>query len=292
MLSDRSYAYSEAPYGREWWKTATMAILAVNLGVYILQMINDVYLHFPTHKYLALSTVGLSHGYIWQLITFQLLHAGHLHFLFNAIAIFLFGRYTEETLAPNGFWNLIFSAVWRRASPSLLGFLFPQNFGIPVMGASAGICGLIAIFAIMEPDRRIYLYFFLPVPAKYFLYFSVGVAVFFILVPCEPGVAHGAHLGGLLTGVAYVLFFVRKERSLFDWRPYGRIARERELVEAHAKKGPIWKKSSAVNVDELPSSEFISKEVDPILDKISAHGIHSLTSRERQILEAARKKMK
>ena len=59
-----------------------------------------------------------------------------------------------------------------------------------------------------------------------------------------------------------------------------------------AKKGPIWKKSSAISADDLPSSEFISKEVDPILDKISAHGIHSLTTRERQILEAARKKMK
>ncbi|MEW6160504.1 MAG: DUF6576 domain-containing protein [Verrucomicrobiota bacterium] len=42
---------------------------------------------------------------------------------------------------------------------------------------------------------------------------------------------------------------------------------------------------------DLPSDEFISREVDPILDKISAHGIHSLTERERKILEAARAKM-
>jgi hypothetical protein len=188
--------------------------------------------------------------------------------------------------------SYILSGVVGGLLQSLLGFLFPQNFGIPVMGASAGICGLVAIFAIMEPDRLIYLNFFIPVPAKYVLYFSVGVAVFFILVPYDGGVAHGARLGGLLTGVGYVLFFVRRERSLFDWRPYGHIKQERELVEAHAKKSPVWKKSSATTADDLPSAEFISKEVDPILDKISAHGIHSLTSRERQILEAARRKMK
>ena len=45
------------------------------------------------------------------------------------------------------------------------------------------------------------------------------------------------------------------------------------------------------SVIEVPPDEFISREVDPILDKISAHGIHSLTERERQVLEAARSKM-
>jgi hypothetical protein len=43
--------------------------------------------------------------------------------------------------------------------------------------------------------------------------------------------------------------------------------------------------------EELPPAEFISREVDPILEKISAHGIHSLTDQEREILEAARSKM-
>jgi hypothetical protein len=51
-----------------------------------------------------------------------------------------------------------------------------------------------------------------------------------------------------------------------------------------------WKRATP-EAPELPPEEFISKEVDPILDKISQHGIQSLTERERKILEAARKKM-
>ena len=55
----------------------------------------------------------------------------------------------------------------------------------------------------------------------------------------------------------------------------------------------VWPRSkSSSEEEELPPTEFISKEVDPILDKISAHGIHSLTPRERQILEEARAKMR
>lgn len=53
----------------------------------------------------------------------------------------------------------------------------------------------------------------------------------------------------------------------------------------------MWSKRRPPVEEEVPSEEFISKEVDPILDKISAHGIQSLTERERKILEKARSKM-
>ena len=63
---------------------------------------------------------------------------------------------------------------------------------------------------------------------------------------------------------------------------------KRESARAATKRNS---KSPGPNVEELPPAEFISREVDPILEKISAHGIQSLTARERQILEAARSKM-
>jgi hypothetical protein len=80
-----------------------------------------------------------------------------------------------------------------------------------------------------------------------------------------------------------------------DWRfpkiNFRRAPRPRELVNAPA--GSFWKKAKPRPDDEppLPTGDFITKEVDPILDKISAHGIQSLTDRERRILEAARAKM-
>jgi hypothetical protein len=63
-----------------------------------------------------------------------------------------------------------------------------------------------------------------------------------------------------------------------------------ELVRSGGKSDATGRRATP-SPEELPPEEFISKEVDPILDKISAHGIQSLTERERKILDAARKKM-
>jgi hypothetical protein len=74
-----------------------------------------------------------------------------------------------------------------------------------------------------------------------------------------------------------------------DWH-FPRISfRRRPKVFVHTRPSPGWQAQK--ERAELPSEEFISQEVDPILDKISAHGIQSLTERERKILEAARAKM-
>ena len=65
----------------------------------------------------------------------------------------------------------------------------------------------------------------------------------------------------------------------------------RGLAKLQSPKSSFWGRKKNDSDEELPPEEFLSKEVDPILDKISAHGIQSLTARERRILEAAREKM-
>ena len=114
--------------------------------------------------------------------------------------------------------------------------------------------------------------------------FSAIIAIFGIAFP-GGNIAHGAHLGGLLAGLAYVRWFLRSE-----WRlPNVNIFRKPKVF-VHTRQANQWP-IQPINKTDLPSEEFISKEVDPILDKISAHGIQSLTDRERKILEAARAKM-
>ena len=68
--------------------------------------------------------------------------------------------------------------------------------------------------------------------------------------------------------------------------------RSRDLVEAHSLKRNLWQGAKGNSAEDVPAGEFISKEIDPILDKISAQGIHSLTEREKKILEAARARMR
>ena len=88
--------------------------------------------------------------------------------------------------------------------------------------------------------------------------------------------------------MAYIRFDAR--RAAAQWSVFQSRQRKKQLVQA-ASKAIRFRPKAAAPQAEIPSEEFISKEVDPILDKISAHGIHSLTDREKQILEAARAKM-
>jgi len=104
-------------------------------------------------------------------------------------------------------------------------------------------------------------------------------------------VAHAAHLGGILGGLAYLKWRHGLGVPLFSWPRFRRALPRRELVTARSARSSFWRKESSKLADDLPPAEFISREVDPILDKISAHGIQSLTERERKILEAARAKM-
>jgi hypothetical protein len=143
------------------------------------------------------------------------------------------------------------------------------------------------------PHREItlLLFFFIPVSlrARTLLWIVAGVALFGIIIPIGH-VAEAAHLGGIATGLAYIHWIVQGS----GWPSFSRsrpAARPRVLVTAPFPKKPFWQRSKTGEADDLPPAEFISREVDPILDKISQHGIQSLTERERKILEAARNKM-
>jgi membrane associated rhomboid family serine protease len=295
MLDDRPYMRSdyEPPGSPLRLSARASTVLMVSLvAVFVLQQIDLAYLHLPTYDYLPLSTQGLLHGYVWQLLTFQFLHAGILHLGFNLIGLWFFGRYVEDRLGPGRFLTLYFlSGVAGGLLQCLLGLAFPNYFGIPTMGASAGIFGLIAAFCMLEPEGIILMFFVLPMKAKHLLYISAGVALFFIIVPTDPGVAHAAHLGGMLFGVFYIRKGLQWTRGWVDWKSSRRESRREQLLKAAGPKPFKPRRAKPAENPELPSEEFISQEVDPILDKISAHGIQSLTERERQILQAARSRM-
>ena len=105
--------------------------------------------------------------------------------------------------------------------------------------------------------------------------------------------AHAAHLGGLLYGAFYVAKLVRNGGFMRVLPGMPRI----RFVSDGSPKGPAttrrrnWRKPSVVDAAEVAEGDFMSREVNPILDKISEQGIHSLTERERKILDKARSKM-
>jgi membrane associated rhomboid family serine protease len=299
MLEDRDYM--RAPEHKPRRRMAVPVwgiILVVNIVVFCAEFANGPQSVRACFNYGALSLQGLKDGFVWQFLTFQFLHGGLPHLVMNLVALYFFARPVEEAVGKSAFLKLyLFSGIAGGLLQVLLGIWWPRFDG-PLVGASAGLCGLIAAFALLSPDSTFYIGFVLPIPAKYCLPVMIAVSVLFVVIPIPipflngVKVAHAAHLGGTLFGLFYIRHVIHW-RWHWPWRkqPFRFNQPPRQLVSVRVQQTPAWGRPQ-INTDEgLPTAEFISKEVDPILDKISAHGIQSLTERERKILEAARKKM-
>jgi rhomboid family protein len=291
MLEDRYYM--RRPAFRPAW-SATVVLLVANVVAFIIQNVLYSFTSFPVNAYLALSTEGLRHGFVWQLLTFQFMHGGWLHLLLNCWAIYVFGREVEATLGRKSFLALYFSSgVIGGLVQALAGALLGGAFTAPMVGASAGAFGLVAAFAMMYPERPLMLLLFFIIPlnmrAKFLLLFCGLLTVFGLVFPMD-NIAHAAHLGGMLTGIVFVRYAIHWH---WQWPRLPRARRQplRPLVKVPRRTSTLWSQTKAAVDEDLPPDEFLSKAVDPILDKISAHGIQSLTERERRILETAREKM-
>ena len=287
-LADRTYMREDSP--RQGWSFA-IAILVLNVIVFFAEYADGHRSVRTFTEYGALSLDGLKRGFVWQLLTYQFLHGGMMHLVLNSVALYFFGRPMELMLGRKSFLKLyLFSGLAGGVFQVLLALVSPE-FNRPMVGASAGICGLVAAFALLSPDSVIYLFFVLPVRAKYFLPIMIVLSTVFIFTSQGDGVAHGAHLGGTLFGVAYLRWFYVSDYLAALWQRLRGARSSRPIVKVRFPHGEAWKHAKGGRADETISGDFISREVDPILEKISAHGIHSLTERERKILEAARERM-
>lgn len=293
MLEDRSYM--REPSFRSG-RSAVVILLIVNAVAFIAQLAVDRFTSFDIGSYFALSLKGLQHGYVWQFVTYQFLHGGWLHLILNCWVIYVFGRAIEEALGWRVFVALYLgSGVFGGMLQELCALAFGPNshFAASVVGASAGAFGLLAAYAVLAPERvlTLLLFFVLPVSlrAKYLLYIGLAMAVVGMVLPTD-NIAHAAHLGGMLGGIFVVRYAIH-----WHWRwpwpsPRLRSPTPRRLVKVPSDSR-LWSHGKTVDADDLPNDEFLAREVDPILDKISAQGIHSLTERERRVLEKARSKV-
>jgi membrane associated rhomboid family serine protease len=214
---------------------ATIGLL-ISLGVAWLFQMWLYYHHRETslEYYFALSLDGLKKGHVWQLLTFQFMHAtpAPWHLLLNSWAIFVFGRAVEITIGKKEMLKLYFlSGIMGGLVEMACIWLWPGLFGdVGVIGASAGAFGLVAAFAVLYPNEKLILLLFFIIPIKLkattLLWLSIGLCVFGIFLPyLSPylpakleivdllgNVAHAAHLGGIATGFCYAVRLVRRFR--------------------------------------------------------------------------------
>ncbi len=156
----------------------------------------------------GLTPVAVVQGFkLWQLVTYLFLHAGIGHILFNMLALWMFGVELERTWGTKFFVKYYFVTGVGAGLISVLLALTPFGraaYSIPTVGASGAIYGLLLAYALYFPNRPIYMYMVIPIPAKYFVMIMGAIAFLAAADGAGSGVAHVAHLGGLVVGYLYL----------------------------------------------------------------------------------------
>jgi len=147
----------------------------------------------------------------WQLVSYAFLHGSFNHLFFNMFAVWMFGTPLERTWGSQRFLSFYAACVAGAAIIQLLVQLFEGGM-YPTIGASGGVFGLLLAFGVMWPDNKIFLLFFpVPISAKWFVLIYGAIELMLGLSRAMPGIAHFAHLGGMLFGAALLY--------KWGWRP-------------------------------------------------------------------------
>lgn len=182
----------------------TQALILVNVGIFLMQ---SAALGFPWATF-ALWPLG-SMFQPWQLITYGFLHASVAHLLFNMLGVFMFGADLERVWGSRRF-AFYYAFCVLSAGLVQLGVTAWTGSIYPTIGASGGVFGLLLAFAMYFPNRIIMpLFPPIPMPAPLFAMLYGGLELFLGVTGTQAGVAHFAHLGGMLGGFLVIQWWRR-----------------------------------------------------------------------------------
>ena len=186
----------------------TLRFIGISVIFFILQNIlgPEIWQYFAFFPALAIK-------WPWTLITSVFLHADFNHLLFNMFALFFFGSYLERLLGSNRFLIIFISA----GIVGNIGYLVTaSNNMIPAIGASGAAYGLMGTLSVLAPFMSVYIWGLLPVPI--IILTAVYAFIDVVGLSAPSGIAHGAHLAGLIVGIAFGLYL----------RPYFGYKRQRD----------------------------------------------------------------
>jgi len=250
-------------------------ILLVTVGVFFI----DVLTHGMLSKFGSLSVRDLLHLEVWRLVTYMFLHGGFGHIFWNMFIFWMIGQTLERQLGTRQF-------LWMYFAAGFFGGLFEVAFNvvmhvqhgplitpqgtttfldIPAIGASAGVAGVLVAFATVNPRALFLLFFLLPIQARWLAIIYMAIETRHMLIGLQTGwtdgVAHAAHVGGMVLGFVWVKWGYRIARAVRN-RP-------------RREPGTFFSRGKDRDQDEL----------DRILDKIHSEGVGSLTTREKMFLQ-------
>jgi membrane associated rhomboid family serine protease len=289
-LSERSYA-RDGKSGRA--PGAPLSALPVNTLLIIVNVVVFVVQAFLPKGIVAIglgkfdvigwwghfSTVTLFKLEVWRLVSFQFLHAGVLHLFMNMMGLYFFGAMVEQYLGKKKYLafylvcgicgglaylllNLAGITAGSMGLTKVPGLLY-GNAATPLVGASAGVFGVILACAFIAPNATVQLLIPpIPIKMKTFAYAYVAIAFVSVLFATSNAGGEAAHIGGAIAG----FFFIRNSHLLRDFF---------DIFDDSRKK------------PDAPAPAQTDAEVDRILDKVRESGLHSLSDKERVTLERA-----
>jgi len=279
------------------------AIIAISIAVIFVQMTAVKYADMTA--WFGFDVAALpSRG--WTALTYLFVHAGVWHMAVNMYALYLFGPRLEQT------WGGPKRFLWFYALCGLGGVVFDLVFiraGV-LVGASAAVFGVMTAYVMQWPDDEVFLLFVMPVRVRTLVIGLVAVNLIVGLLGTADGVnvVYFAHVGGAIAAYVYMRMAMSSGMDQVRQRvanlpdadePPRAIPRSMPRRERGDEVDDIVAKSKAIAAKRVtslsPSSrrrEARAEELNRVLDKISQHGIESLTSDERKVLEEMSKRLR
>lgn len=224
----------------------------------------------------------------WTFLTYMFVHGGLLHLLGNMLMLFVFGSAVETQMGSRAF---LLYYLYCGVGAALLALGLSGLTGVPpFVGASGAVLGLGLAYATFWPDAELIPFPFpFPIRAKTFVAILAGVDVFLAIRSNNDGVAHIAHVGGLIAGFLFFrLQSLSRRGPAAPPRPVERVVMVQSGVPEASRPMPVAPTRQRRRVDADP----VAAEVDRVLDKISAQGLGSLTAAERRFLDEVSKQKK
>ena len=262
--------------------TPTVKILIViNVTVFIIQYLlghSAARIAFD-HTFGLVPAKVFGQLHIWQFVTYMFLHFNFTHIFFNMFILWMFGCEIETLWGRKAFLQYYFvtgigaGLVYFIVMP----LIEPGSRNVALIGASGAGYGILMAYALMFPDRKVLLYFLVPIKVRWFV---IGIgAIEFLMASRTDGVAHLAHLGGLLFGLIY---FKGGKNWINTWTQRSR--------QRKARKGFRVVGDDRDRPDRGRNDDGAQDRINQILEKISREGLNSLDPEEQEILRRASRK--
>jgi membrane associated rhomboid family serine protease len=248
-----------------------LSLIGLNLAAFAAQLAVQSSRPEMIEAYLGLSYRGVDQAYAWQFFSAIFLHAGVISFVASTFLLYLVGRDLETVLGQKHFLYLYFAGI----AGGELGHLFLMPASTALAAASGGVAAVVAAMATILPELEVaspLLVLPFKFKAKYFGYGLFGLGAILVALERHGVVAHSAWIGGCAVGWLYV-HLLGYGRPSFIQRS---LSRRRRVLERRR---------------QMSLEEFISEEIDPLLEKISRSGLRSLSRSERRTLAGVQEKM-